>query len=179
MGPSCSVYLQYMNSALTMCLYGPHMYVLVYVCWVHRSTDVSSPYGGQVGLSQNSPLCGDLAATLSLPSHSCMNDVAPHMWCCLSFCLWVFDCTSLSCVCVGVCAVIEHPACGNIPCQESVCVSLEQAYGHGHCHQPVWLRLLLPFHRLLDYSRCHIGTDGETGGGKAKKWPCSSTGLKY
>lgn len=172
-----SVYLQYMNSDLNTCLYGSLLICrFSCVCWVHRSTDVLSPYGGQVGLSQNSPLCGDLAATLFFPSHSCMNDVAPHMWCCLSFCLWVFDCTLLLCVCGcvwgnGASSMWEYPLPGECVC---VCVlgagiwtwrlsSASMAQVAAASPSPPGLQQMPHRHSRLEDER-------------QKKWPYSSTG---
>lgn len=136
--------------------------VLVCVCWspsLHWCVEPIWSAGWTVPEQSITWWFGSAhAATLSFPSHPCTDDVAPHTWCSLSVCLWVFDCSLLECVCVcewgnEASSVWECVLPGECVCPRS------GAYGHGDCHQPAWLRLLLPLCHLLDHSRCHIGTD--------------------
>lgn len=120
--------------SLHMCLYGTHTVcscVCECECWVHRSTDVLSPYGWQVGLSHNSPLCGDLAAYTPSPllPFSSLHTPARMMWHLTCGVAWVFVYECLTAVCVCVCARgNEASSVWELVLPEE-CVSSERAYG--------------------------------------------------
>lgn len=113
------VYLQKIQIPhYTCCLYDmcTQMYVALcgsidpLMCWAHMAGRLSLSIMWWFGSVKTIT-----SATLSLRSHSCMDEVAPHRQGCWS----VYE-QFLWAVCVCVRGVTKHPACGSLSCQQSV-----------------------------------------------------------
>ena len=82
------------------------------MCWAHMAGRLSLSIMWWFGSVQTTT-----SATLSLRSHSCMDEAAPRRQGCWS----VYEQSSfLWAVCVCVCGVTKRPACRSLSCQQSV-----------------------------------------------------------